>query len=88
MCLIVLPILLAASVVLALVLHSWLFMIGAPIYLGGLITVAILRSKTIDTIWDNLRNEFKNKKLAACVACLESNGLEPLSDEEKDDLTL
>ena len=85
-CVIVMPILLAASVVLAIVLHSWLYMIGAPIYLGVLIAVLIMRSKTIDMIWWNLRTEFKQEKLQACKKCLENNGLAPLTEEEEEEV--
>ena len=45
-----------------------------------------INKKMINKILDNLVFEFKQGKLAACIKCLESNNLSPLSDEEKEEI--
>ena len=82
-CVILLPLLIGASVILAITLSSGYYLIGVPIYLAGLITVVIFRRKSIDKILDHLVNEFRQRKLLACKNCLEANNLEPLTEDEE-----
>lgn len=81
---IVLPILMGLTLIFSAIFESLAFCIGLPVYIGVLIAVCIVRKKMINKILDNLVYEFKQGKLAACIKCLESNNLSPLSDEEKE----
>ena len=85
-CAIVLPILLGLSLLLAIFVGSAYFLIGVPIYLGGIISVSILRNKTIHKIHSHLVNKFKERKLEACKKCLRLNNLAPLNEEEIESL--
>ena len=80
---ILLPLLIIASIVLAIIFSSFYYVIGVPIYLAGVITTVIFRRRTIDQILDNLVYEFKQRKLLSCKICLEANNLAPLSKDEE-----
>ena len=82
-CLIVFPLLIVGSIVMAVIFGSYYFFIGLPIYIGGLIAAAILRRKTTDKILGNLIFKFKRKKLEACIECLNKNNMSPLTDSER-----
>ena len=86
LCIILLPIFIGLSFIFSLIFFSFLFYIFIPFYIAALVVVIVMRVKTISKIHSNLIYKFKQRKLSACIRCLEENNLTPLSDEERSEL--